>query len=95
LSRRTWPGQDLFPQFLAPHPTGILNANSLEAGPVAPDSTVTLLGSELAGGDHGSFSLRVKDSTGAEYGVRLLSTSLTKVHFHLPAEVAPVKPPPG
>ena len=88
LYRRSWPSQDLFPQFLPPRATGIVNAGG-QGGPVAPDSQVTLLGSELASAGAESFSLRVRDSTGAEHAVRLLSTSLTQVTFQLPAEVAP------
>jgi uncharacterized protein (TIGR03437 family) len=63
-----------------------LNADGIAGGPVAPDSQVTLLGSELGAE---ALSLRVIDGTGAEHNLRLLSASLTQVNFHLPAEVAP------
>ncbi|MGD0013055.1 MAG: serine hydrolase [Bryobacteraceae bacterium] len=99
LSPHTWPEGDLFFEYYPPHPAATVSAASFQTGPAAPDSLLTIFGSELASRTEsaaavplplslGSLSARVVDSSGVSHALPLLYASPPQVNFHLPAGVA-------
>jgi hypothetical protein len=80
---RSWPSQDLFPQYLAPRAIAVVDALTFAAGPAAPASVLSVFGSEL-----NPVVARIEDSAGVEHGVEVLYASLTQVNIRLPGEVA-------
>ncbi len=93
---RDWPAVDLFD---AAHPAAVVSAASLAPGAAAPDSLVSVVGTELAGATEvafvwplpmslGSLSARLVDSGGAEFAVPLLYASPGIATLQVPAGAA-------
>ena len=84
---RSWPSEDLFPRYLPPHASAVVDAMTFQAGAMAPASLQTLFGSELAGSGS-ELALVLRDSAGVERPVAVLYASLTQVNFQVPADAA-------
>jgi N-acyl-D-amino-acid deacylase len=82
------PQRDLFPQYYAPRfaPSGVVNTASMQPGPVAPASLVTIIGTDLGGPDS-PLTLWLRDSAGAEHAVTLLNDATDRLQALLPADV--------
>ena len=90
MAVREWPTHDLFPQYYPPRITaaGIVNAASFRPGPLAPESLITILGSDLGGLDAPA-TASLRDSSGSERPIEILYSDPGQLNAIFPADSAP------
>ncbi len=82
-----WPDMDLFPQYYGPRieDSGVANAASFQAGPIAPGSLATITGADL-GGKSASPAVLVR-GVGGERQANVLYADPGQLNVLVPAEV--------